>query len=164
MKVEFSSASGTFHVELQKAPLMALLQAARAALPDETGGILIGYYTGSLRRAVIERATPPPSDSRTGPTSFYRGVKGLRGLLSKLWRRPLSKRRYYLGEWHFHPGGAAIPSAQDRDQIQEIADSTDYQCPEPILLLLGGDPQKKYSLGAWIFLRGERPVRLIRDP
>ncbi|HKH36596.1 MAG TPA: Mov34/MPN/PAD-1 family protein [Rubrobacter sp.] len=55
--------------------------------------------------------------------------------LDGLWRR--RKRRYYLGEWHFHPGGAAEPSPTDTEQMAKIMHSASYKCPEPVPLLVG---------------------------
>lgn len=60
----------------------------------------------------------------------------MQGCLDELWRR--SKRRYYLGEWHFHPGGAAEPGPTDTEQMAKIMQSASYKCPEPVLLLVGG--------------------------
>ncbi len=47
---------------------------------------------------------------------------------------------YYIGEWHFHPFMSPVPSGTDLRQIRAIARDRDYQCPVPILIVVGGDP------------------------
>lgn len=162
MSIAFSASDGRYRLRLSDSSLATMLDGGRSSFPRETGGILIGHYTDSLKTAVVERATLPPPDSKRTRTQFYRGVVGLKELLGRLWRRSERERRYYLGEWHFHPGGAPTPSTPDSEQMQEIAESEYYHCPEAILLLLGGDPRESYSLAAWIYRRGEQPLQLGR--
>ncbi|MFP3939770.1 MAG: Mov34/MPN/PAD-1 family protein [Thermoanaerobaculia bacterium] len=140
-----------------------MIEAGKTSLPNETGGVLIGYYTRSRRTAVVESATLPSPDSEASRTRFYRGVVGLQRLLARFWRRPPEERRYYLGEWHVHPGGASVPSQHDHAQMLEIARSENYQCPEAILVLLGGDLTSGGSLAIWIFRREEAPIRLRQE-
>lgn len=160
MSVSFSSTDERFRVELSKEALGVMHEEAVKSYPNETGGIVIGHYTRSRTTALVERATPPTPDSRGGRTSFYRGVRGLQKLLQRLWRRPTEERRYYLGEWHFHPGANPAPSASDIGQMKRISQSDDYQCPEPILVILGGRPPQEYDLEIWVFRRGSNPLKL----
>lgn len=101
----------------------------------ETGGILIGRYSDDLSVATIESATGPGSKSLFGAFSFVRKTSGLQKELN----RAFVLGRYYLGEWHCHPGGSHFPSRQDVCQMQAIARSKEYNCPEPILIVLGRD-------------------------
>ena len=72
----------------------------------ETGGILVGHYSDDSRFAHITDLVPAPSDSISKRFSFQRGVRGVQRFLNQMW----PKRKYYLGEWHFHPDGSASPS------------------------------------------------------
>ncbi len=101
----------------------------------ETGGILIGYYSQDRSTAIVTQATRAPRDSRSGPTWFIRGVVGLRHLLAKFWKEP--KRHYYLGEWHYHPAKTVEPSCEDFTQMRLISESSDYNCAEPVLIIVG---------------------------
>ena len=47
-------------------------------------------------------------------------------------------REYYLGEWHYHPREAGQPSKGDNRQMVRIAESLDYNTPEPVLIVVGG--------------------------
>jgi hypothetical protein len=68
---------------------------------------------------------------------------GLEVWLARLWTRDAS---YYVGEWHFHPYSRPQPSDRDLAQMQVIAKSTRYQCPTPILLIVGGDPKGEWCI------------------
>jgi integrative and conjugative element protein (TIGR02256 family) len=113
-----------------------LSRCARSA-PNETGGVLAGNYNEKLDCAYVLSISDPTKDSRKGGNWFYRGVFGLQKWLDHLWSR---YRNYYLGEWHFHPGGRPFPSSEDIFQMQSISTSPQYHCPEPLLLIIGGTP------------------------
>lgn len=121
------------------------------AAGKETGGILVGQYTEDLRCAHILAASPAPRDSHSGPTWFYRGVRRLQRWLDVVWAR---QHQYYLGEWHFHPQGGSRPSSTDILQMEQIAASPDYHCPEPILIIIGGDVTRKWDVGLYVFPQG----------
>lgn len=152
----FRSADRRFRVEIRRNVWAAIETACARDFPDETGGILIGYYTADLTTAVVTDVTEPPPDSRRGRTSFDRGTVGLGGMLGRLWRRPAADRRYYLGEWHLHPCGAARPSGTDDRQMSTIAGAADHRCPEPVLLIVAGTPATLWEVGCWVYPRGRR--------
>lgn len=102
----------------------------------ETGGILIGRYSELHDKAVVTEVTGPPQDSIRRRFSFVRGLVGVQHRLDRAWRQ----RDFYLGEWHFHPFMAADPSDRDRTQIIDFSKDPAYACPEPILVVIGGDP------------------------
>lgn len=121
----------------------------------ETGGILIGQYQDNHSLASIKFITGPPKDSKRTRFNFERGKAGLQKLLDDNWEIG----NYYLGEWHFHPGASPNPSRQDIKQMNEIARSQRYNCPEPILLIIGGRPSD-YSVAIFISNEGGEFVRL----
>jgi hypothetical protein len=77
-----------------------------------------------------------------------RTVGKLQAWLDSLWRR---KADYYVGEWHYHPGASASPSGVDVAQMRAIARDEKYACPEPLLIILGGDPRAEHWLSATIY-------------
>lgn len=136
------------------------MESCRRSAPEETGGILVGFYTGALDCAVVTGASERPPDSESGRTWFVRGTVGLQRWLDRLWRR--SRRRYYLGEWHFHPGGDPEPSLTDAKQMGEIAGNASYRCPEPVLLLVGGSASDPSDVKVYVFMEGhDTPVELL---
>lgn len=101
---------------------------------SETGGVLIGRYVENGAVALVEMASRPPGDSSAGLDWFERGRNGLGELLREQWNQP--QRRYYVGEWHFHPTGRADASPQDRRQMAEIAQDPNYHCERPLLVIV----------------------------
>ncbi|MNS14450.1 hypothetical protein D3C72_460700 [compost metagenome] len=154
--VTFSSATGPYTVALYSSSIRQMVSECLKAGLNETGGILIGSYSEDGSTAMIMEATTRPDDSLAGRTTFKRGVKGLRSLLHSRWKTGL----YYVGEWHFHPGGSPEPSGDDVESMTSIAATPHYQCLEPIMIILGGNPAGSYSLSASVFPRGDAPFRL----
>ena len=131
------------------APILGAMTAECARRQGiETGGILAGRYDEKLRLARIALATAPPPDSTGGHAWFRRGTTGLNRLIAQLWRGG----DYYLGEWHYHPSGAPVPSGQDIDQMRVIAADSRYACPEPVLVICGGNG-KALSLSAHVWAK-----------
>jgi hypothetical protein len=155
----WASADGRFGIEIKPAAVRLALVLCERAGTSETGGIMIGHYTASLDCAVVTELRGPSTDSRAGPTWFVRGAQGLADYLSKLWIR---ERRYYLGEWHFHPQASARPSPQDAAQMQDVARDERYRCPEPLLLIIGGSPPADHELAAFVALATKSLIPLDR--
>lgn len=93
----------------------------RAAFPNETGGILLGYYDFNITAVVIVTGLPAPPDSRASRDSFERGVAGLAEAVRVASVRTAGMVNY-IGEWHSHPPGhSASPSAHDVVQLIHLA-------------------------------------------
>lgn len=150
MTLFFRSQDGKFALRFGSAQVEAILERCRSAGVCETGGILAGHYTRNLSVPEVTEVSGPPADSRAGHTWFARGVRGVGGWLGKLWK----KKQYYLGEWHFHPFAAPDPSTRDIDQMREIASSPGYHCPEPLMLIVGGDGVRGFRYRAFVSPRG----------
>jgi integrative and conjugative element protein (TIGR02256 family) len=161
--INFSDGEGRFTVSIGSDQVAHLLKQCADSCGLETGGILIGYYTKALCCAVVTGVVDAPPDSGRGRTSFFRGVSGLQALISRIWSR---ERHYYLGEWHFHPSGSPEASSVDIEQMKAIASSASYQCPEPILLIVGGSPESTWSIRVMVLPKvSGLPVELVQtDP
>lgn len=127
----------------------------------ETGGILIGYYNRRHDCAIAIDCSAPPVDSKFGKNYFYRGVHGLQKLLKKLWN--LTHRRYYLGEWHFHPFGVPEPSEVDIGQLKNNAENPSYHCPEPVMFIVGGNPNKEWMCKSLVYHRKKGVIKLLKQ-
>lgn len=136
-----------------------MVEASAKAGRSETGGILIGRYGPEGWFADIVEATPKPKGSRSGWFWFQRSNSGLSDLLAERWRDGL----HYLGEWHFHPGGAPTPSRSDIHAMWRVAGDEAYHCPAPILVVVGGRPKSDWALSATLFREG-RVVSLRQCP
>jgi integrative and conjugative element protein (TIGR02256 family) len=102
--------------------LAAHLKALRlAALPNETGGVLLGYHDFNVGAIVLVDALPAPSDSLASPGSFERGTSGLVRAVQDASARTAGIVGY-VGEWHSHPRGhSAKPSRDDLIQLAELS-------------------------------------------
>jgi len=135
---------------------------ARSHYPCEVGTSLVGCYSNDGFDATVLAMAPLSSDSKGSATSFYRGVKGLRGFFASLRRMYLGKR-YYVGEWHSHPDASPIPSGSDDEDISAIASDTQVNCPECILVILGGNPYEVPELRVFVYSRKQGRIDLFPD-
>lgn len=152
----FQSDDRRFGMKLSRAIIKRLLSHCAAAGALETGGILLGHYSEVRDLAVVKRVCGPPPDSVSGRTYFHRGIKGLQRLLDRLWLQ----KEYYLGEWHFHPHASPTPSGTDAAQLEAFSKDVTLKCPEPILLIIGGDPNGRWQVSASVFSRQGAAVHL----
>ena len=133
------------------APIRAsLLGQCKRAGNVETGGILIGHYSALGDQAVITGISGPPRNSVARRRSFVRGLQGLQRLLNRAWRRD----EYYLGEWHSHPLAEPTPSHADASQMVAFSSDPQLRCSEPVLVVVGGDPESRGELWVGVVVRG----------
>lgn len=93
----------------------------RGGFPNETGGVLLGYYDFNIKAVVIVASLPAPPDSMASPGSFERGVAGLAEAVKDAGTRTAGIVGY-IGEWHSHPPGhSASPSRHDLVQLIHLA-------------------------------------------
>ena len=137
-------------VDIADRALESMHGAARRADRRETGGILIGRYTQFGDRVCLVEATDPPTDSRSFPVAFVRGVVGLTRRLRLAWASGL----YYVGEWHYHPYASPEPSRRDVAQVLAFSRDTRYKCPNPTLVVLGGNPNQAPTASVHVVLDG----------
>lgn len=145
-------------VAIAESVLDEMLAAASAAGDRETGGILIGRYVGT-DRGEVDHATAAPAGSRRGRTWFERGTAGLEALLQGHWNADV--RRYYVGEWHFHPAFDGTPSNQDIVQMQEIATAERYRCRQPIMIIVAFDADHGWLVRVFLFPPDSGAVELL---
>lgn len=90
-------------------------------VPNETGGILLGFYDLTEKVLVIVDACPAPADSVSTPASFQRGTEGVAEWVIEV-SRLTADIVGYVGEWHSHPPGyPASPSGDDLLQLAHLA-------------------------------------------
>ncbi len=155
--MEFRNSASGYGVWLSATAIDTILATAAQAGRRETGGILIGRYDAEGWMAEVIEATSKPRGSRAGWWWFRRGTTGLRELLAMRW----ADGYHYLGEWHYHPGGSPAPSGTDIVSMREISVDPAYQCPEPVLVIIGGRPSRWWNLSVSV-VRGETLVNLSR--
>lgn len=121
----------------------AQLRDLRASgLPNETGGVLLGYYDFNINAVVIVTCLPAPPDSTASQGAFKRGIAGLADAVNEASRRTAGIVGY-IGEWHSHPRGhTAAPSRDDFVQLVHLAlGMSDDGLPAVQLIVGEGDMQ-----------------------
>lgn len=159
-KHQFVSAENRFGLTIYAAEIQSVLKYCANSNGKETGGILIGRYSQEHNMAIVTRVSGPPEDSKSGSYFFVRGIKGLQQILNRLW----SQKEYYIGEWHFHPYAAPIPSNTDHQQMAEFSCDKRMKCPEPILLIIGGNPTTEWSIKVIVYPRSQKALELAKMP
>lgn len=154
----FQSENGKFGLKISAVGMKRILKIAADSGRLETGGILLGYYSAGRDLAIVTQVTQAPIDSSSGLFSFNRGIRGIQSILDSFWK----KGEYYVGEWHFHPYSQTTPSSADCSQMNDIALSRKIKCPEPILVIVGGNPKKEESIGVFVFPGTKKPLELLK--
>jgi len=117
-------------------------------VPNETGGIVLGYWAAD--DAVATVLIGPGPGARHWSTGFAPDDAYQDSCLAIEYEGS-GRRIEYLGDWHSHPGSSATLSLKDRATLKRIAADPDARCPRPLMLILGG--ADGWLLGAWILRR-----------
>jgi molybdopterin/thiamine biosynthesis adenylyltransferase/proteasome lid subunit RPN8/RPN11 len=134
-------------VQIPSTCLEAMYDRCRKEHPCETGGILAG--TDRIDGpALVVNARDPPRDSIQEPTRFLRGTDKVEEWLKDA-RESIGID--YLGEWHYHPGAPPGISRDDRTAMDEIANDGGYDCPHPLLFIVGQDEEGQFTINAYLF-------------
>lgn len=107
----------------------SMLAAARAAHPNETGGILIGVLDGRGEPCVIEAVEIPPNNPSAARYAIPEGVTTPAVDAA----RTRDARFGYLGEWHSHPSDQPA-SPTDVSTMVSLAEAVDVV--DPVLIVV----------------------------
>lgn len=154
---KFSTEDSKFGLLVECDLIDKLLVLCLESAEIETGGILVGYYNQPHDNAIVTDVSSAPDDSKRQRAMFHRGVRGLQPWLDRLWMR---QRRYYLGEWHFHPFASPTASDTDISQLRRYSEKDSLRCPEPVLLIIGGDPQSVWTVKAYVAPRHRQVMEM----
>lgn len=152
--LELWTAKDAFGLRIPQAVIDRMIACCLASHPLETGGILVGRHISGGECADVVAASGPPLDSKQAPTWFIRGTRHLQRWLNLLWKM---REQHYLGEWHYHPSASPCPSGQDMEQIRKVAKNMKARCPEPLLIIIGGDVCDGFTLSCFVSPAG-RPL------
>lgn len=119
---------------LLSGPVLAELRTATGtALPQETGGLLLGWWdTRDAAELIIVRHAIEVPDRRATPTSWVRRPRAAQAELSRALNALSHPLLGYVGDWHSHPKACTV-SGRDRQSILR----TSLQYEHPVLLLIG---------------------------
>lgn len=125
-------------VELSLSLLGEMRTDREKALPNETGGVLIGAYDIARKRIYVVYQVRAPEDSISSPTSFIRGCANLPERLKYIQETTLDNLTY-IGEWHSHPNGNTQKSADDVKLHEAIVSYNRGNCLPGCMIILGNN-------------------------
>lgn len=124
----------------------------------ETCGILVGKITDD-RIATVTDASDAGPTAESSATICSRDVE-----YTQQWLEARIKEAdgeiEYIGEWHSHPSEDTTPSTTDTTSLTDIANSTNYLCRTPVMLILGCSEGQVKQRSAYSFAIG-RPFRSV---
>lgn len=107
------------------------------ALPNETGGILVGVIDHKANTIYLVDAYDAPVDSVATPQDFIRGKEGV----AEIRMRCMTRTRNmvdYVGDWHSHPRHtSAEPSQTDLELVEDLAQSLSADGLPAVMVIVG---------------------------
>ncbi len=141
-----ASSKGDWTVRWSRALIAKLSRLRDSDLPNEAGGVLIGFVDFSLKVIAICSAIDAPKDSVKKPHYFERGKSGLGSELQRIDNMTAGQLRY-IGEWHSHPTGVpATPSAKDETLFSRLGEAF-AGTSEPHIMAIVGERELFWRMG-----------------
>lgn len=130
---------GDKKVVFDKGLTQKLEDSREQALPNETGGYLVGYHDFTQNAVFIVDAIPGATDSLSTTSQYARGIAGVYEQITDI-RVKTGEIVDYIGEWHTHPEGCmAMPSSQDILQLADLSTKLSMDGLPAISLIVGHD-------------------------
>lgn len=108
--------SGEWVVKYDQGLAQKLQHTRLQALPNETGGAIVGITDFKNKTIILVDVLPEPIDSKSSPASFVRGEAGQQEALERV--HQLTARVVdYVGEWHSHPQGFSAKASNEDDNL-----------------------------------------------
>lgn len=133
--------------------LCDLEREANRHFPDESGGVLLGYADADKPKRIqaVDQIGPGPEATherhRFEPDAAWQ-TERIAAAYDESGRVVT-----YLGDWHSHPCGSAVPSVLDRSTARLIARSREARAPHPLMMIVHGCPGEwqvaAYRWGFW---------------
>ena len=125
--------------------------ALRRARRREIGGVLFGEHVGEADFRIVEATTQARGGSEV--TFQRKAGKALRDLKSMSRRHGDDPERFnYLGEWHSHPHGPAVPSHVDEITMYQLLADPETTVNFLVLLINHLNEQGELELSAIAYL------------
>jgi integrative and conjugative element protein (TIGR02256 family) len=125
-------------VQLPDSLLNVMKAVASDAMPNETGGTLVGHYSEDRRVAFVTQILASTTGARRERSGFFRPSDSVDDQLAKVYRESKGCT-HYLGDWHSHPMGNPTPSSTDLSTLRGLAQSTRVATDTPVMIIVGGN-------------------------
>lgn len=114
----------------------------------ETGGVLFGERNDAAGVVWLDEVLGPPPDSEASEASFLCGIQGVEAA-NREKRRRTRESVSYMGMWHTHPGGLAIPSEKDLESTARLVSTLGSAFRGAAIVIVGGADRSPH-FGAFV--------------
>ena len=133
--------SGSWRVILDQFIIDKINDARDIKLPNETGGILLGFHDQLYKTIYVVDSILSPLDSKEYPNAYYRGIDGLNEKLKSISDLTMNNLMY-IGEWHSHPNGSDVLPSEDDKRLFNWIEKHLGELGLPPLMIISGDNEK----------------------
>jgi len=149
-------------VWISKNALVFMVREFLRKLPNETGGVLVGYWLADSEGAVITDVLGPGPHAKHRKISFVPDASYHESEIARLYEES-GRLHTYLGDWHSHPDSTTRLSLTDRHTLLTIAKHAEARVLTPLMAVIGeSDPLK---LQVWQYcpasVHGTRNGRIL---
>lgn len=113
----------------------------------ETGGLLLGRETTT--ETMVTHVIGPGPGAVHAAKSFTPDRDWQYERIDEIFVARSGDIRY-LGDWHTHPGGKAVPSSLDLALLRRTAENPDCKCPNPVMAILAR-PNPEHSWNSRVY-------------
>ena len=136
---------------ISKTALVFMVKEFLRKLPNETGGVLVGYWLEDSEGVVITDVVGPGPGAKHGKISFVPDASYHESEIARLYEES-GRLHTYLGDWHSHPDSTTRLSLTDRHTLLKIAKHVDARVSTPLMAVVGeSDP---LALKIWQYCPG----------
>ncbi len=133
---------------------------AKDKAPLETGGMLLGYEGVDPCELVVTQTIEAGPNAVEQKEAFAPNGPWQREELAAVYASS-GRITTYLGDWHSHPAGTALPSPKDLRTAKRVARSRAARASRPLTIILMCDDEKGWLAAAYRYSRWRlRPVKL----
>lgn len=142
-------------IELHPEAATQMHEALHAALPQETGGILVGWRNDGN---VIVTDALVVADEHADGSNYNRRQASATAVLNRYLASATNPLAGYVGEWHTHPQPCP-PSPTDIASIAAAANQTD--APVAIIVLAWDEKRKRTQTHSAIAYATNGPLNVV---
>ena len=129
-----------------------------AKLPNETGGVLLGFFDLERKIVYLVDTLPSPPDSKEWPTLYIRGSQGLTTQVDDMAARTDGMLEY-IGEWHSHPNSfPPVPSSDDLLVFKWLTDVMEEEGLPAVMMILSQE-----GAGCFVGEIRREPILVLPD-
>lgn len=130
------SARSELRVWISRQSIELIQQLYHDFLPNEVGGLLLGYWSNETCEAVVTSVTKPGPNARHFRAGYLPDHEHDQIVIDVEYERS-GRVITYLGDWHTHPFSPPSLSSIDKRTLKGIARFPDARASQPLMLIYG---------------------------